>query len=181
MPGGDLSTNKPPLRHGPRRRGIPDHCGECLGDMQLSPYRLINVQAPMQSTLQTFISCSLVSMCIIAREPAEGMERDVTTVQGQKWLMQPGHPPAPQDSQPSWALPAVGHWFGPVTPFSTPAGPMPGSPCAPSPPPSLQSTQMPVDTLGAGGEEPVMPSHPPSPGFGQAGSFVGDGGITVLL
>lgn len=46
------------------------------------------------------ISRSLISLCTITKEPAEGMEGDVTTVQGQKWLTQRGRPPALQGSSP---------------------------------------------------------------------------------
>lgn len=76
--------------------------------------------------------------------------------------------------QPSWALQAVGYWFAPITPFSTSPGPIPGRPSAPTTSPSLEGAQMPIDTPDAGGEEPVTPSHPLSPGFGRVRSFRGE-------
>lgn len=110
-------------------------------------------------TAHCFISCCLITMCIVMREQAEGMERDVTTVQDRNnACCQPGHH---HETQPPQVLPAVGHWYSPVTPFPTSAFPIPGSPSAFIPSPTRQSAQMSVDTLDAEGEKRVMPSSVP--------------------
>jgi len=101
--GGDLSTQNPLLapvleeerslshrltaRVSVGQAAFPTRADKCAG-------------SDAKHAANWFICFSLISVCMIMKEPAEGMERDVTTVQGQKWLVKPGHPSALQDRSP---------------------------------------------------------------------------------
>lgn len=98
----------------------------------------------VKHTTKWVISCSLINMCVIIREPAEGMEKDVTATQGQKHLLQPGHPGRPQ---PSWPLPAVGLY--PTAPFPISAGLRHSGSVVPTPSSALQSIWMSPDITNA--------------------------------
>lgn len=121
-----------PLRHD-LARGVP----MVHSHMVLPTQSSHQAGSDVKHTTRWVISCSLINVCVIIREPAEGMEKDVTATKRQKHLLQPRHPGTPQSF---WPLPVAGLY--PTASFPTSAGLIRSGPVIPTPSSALQSTWM---------------------------------------
>lgn len=81
-------------------RGVHGTLHVYCGHAALSIWANKHADSDAKHTANWLISCSLVSLCVIMREPVESMERNVAAVQGQKWLIQPGYLSALKDLSP---------------------------------------------------------------------------------